>query len=70
MDFELSEEQQMLRQTVRDYVRDHVAPVAAQLDETETFPVEPVRKAAELGLFGILFTTLAFGFSQISSVLP
>jgi alkylation response protein AidB-like acyl-CoA dehydrogenase len=53
MDFELSEEQQMLRQTVRDYVRDHVAPVAAQLDETETFPVEPVRKAAELGLLSV-----------------
>jgi butyryl-CoA dehydrogenase len=53
MDFELSEEQQLLQQTVRDYVVEHVAPVAAQLDESESFPVGPVKKAAELGLLAV-----------------
>jgi len=53
MDFELSEEQQLLQQTVRDYVAEHVAPVAAQLDETESFPVGPMKKAAELGLLAV-----------------
>jgi alkylation response protein AidB-like acyl-CoA dehydrogenase len=53
MDFELSEEHQLLQQTVRDYVRDHVAPVAAKLDESESFPEAPMKAAAELGLLAI-----------------
>jgi alkylation response protein AidB-like acyl-CoA dehydrogenase len=53
MNFDLTEEHQLLQQTVRDYVHDHVAPVAAKLDETETFPEGPVKAAAELGLLAI-----------------
>ena len=67
MDFELSEEQQLLQQTVRDYVEEHVAPVAAELDETESFPVGPVKKAAELGLLAITIPE-AYGGTAMGNV--
>ena len=55
MDFELSDEQRLLRDTVRDFARNEVAPVAGQLDETKAFPYELVKKLGELGLMGIPF---------------
>jgi hypothetical protein len=55
MDFELSDEQRLLRDTVRDFARNEVAPVAAELDETKAFPYELVRKLGGLGLMGIPF---------------
>ncbi|MSR48294.1 MAG: acyl-CoA dehydrogenase [Planctomycetes bacterium] len=50
---ELTEEQELLQQTVRDYVRNHVAPHAAKYDEAESFPEIPWAKARELGLCAI-----------------
>jgi len=67
MDFELSEEHQLLQQTVRDYVREHVAPVAAKLDESESFPVEPVKQAAELGLMAVTIPE-AYGGTAMGNV--
>jgi short/branched chain acyl-CoA dehydrogenase len=55
MDFELSDEQQLLRDTVRDFARQEVAPVAEELDRTKSFPYELVKKMGELGLMGIPF---------------
>ena len=55
MDFELSDEQRLLRDTVRDFARGEVAPVAEELDRTKAFPYEIVAKMAELGLMGIPF---------------
>ncbi len=55
MDFELSDEQRLLRDTVRDFARQEVAPVAEELDRTKSFPYELVRKMGELGLMGIPF---------------
>jgi short/branched chain acyl-CoA dehydrogenase len=55
MDFELSDEQRLLRDTVRDFARQEVAPVAEELDRTKAFPYELVRKMGELGLMGIPF---------------
>ena len=55
MDFELSDEQRLLRDTVRDFARNEVAPAAAELDETKAFPYELVGKLGELGLMGIPF---------------
>ncbi len=55
MDFELTEEQRLLQDTVRDFVRHEVAPVAGELDRTESFPYDAVRKLGELGLMGIPF---------------
>ncbi len=55
MDFELNDEQRLLRDTVRDFARQEVAPVAEQLDRTKSFPYELVAKMGELGLMGITF---------------
>jgi short/branched chain acyl-CoA dehydrogenase len=55
VDFELSDEQSLLRDTVRDFARQEVAPVAAELDREKRFPYELVAKLGELGLMGIPF---------------
>lgn len=53
MNFQLSEEHQQLREMVRDFALNEVAPSAAERDETETFDREIFDKMAELGLTGI-----------------
>jgi short/branched chain acyl-CoA dehydrogenase len=55
VDFELTDEQRLLRDTVRDFARQEVAPVAEELDRTKAFPYELVAKMGELGLMGIPF---------------
>ncbi|MSO42204.1 MAG: acyl-CoA dehydrogenase [Solirubrobacterales bacterium] len=55
MDFDLSDEQRLLRDTVRDFARQDVAPVAEELDRTKSFPYELVTKMGSLGLMGIPF---------------
>jgi short-chain 2-methylacyl-CoA dehydrogenase len=55
MDFGLTDEQRLLRDTVRDFARQEVAPVAEELDRTKAFPYEIVGKLGELGLMGIPF---------------
>ena len=55
MDFDLTDEQRLLRDTVRDFARAEVAPAAEELDRTKSFPYELVAKMAELGLMGIPF---------------
>lgn len=53
MNFELSEEQQLIRQTVRDFAEREVKPKAQELDEKGEFSVELTKKMGELGLFGM-----------------
>jgi short/branched chain acyl-CoA dehydrogenase len=55
MDFDLTDEQRLLRDTVREFARQEVAPVAEELDRTKSFPYELVAKMGELGLMGIPF---------------
>jgi short/branched chain acyl-CoA dehydrogenase len=55
MNYELTEEQELLRRTVRDFTESRVAPVAEELDREERFPYELVKEMAELGLMGIPF---------------
>jgi alkylation response protein AidB-like acyl-CoA dehydrogenase len=55
VDFDLTDEQRLLRDTVRDFARQEVAPVAEELDRTKSFPYELVSKMGELGLMGIPF---------------
>ncbi|HEU4558749.1 MAG TPA: acyl-CoA dehydrogenase [Longimicrobium sp.] len=43
----------MIRDMVRDFARNEIAPVAAELDQTGEFPWENIAKMGELGLFGI-----------------
>ena len=53
MDFDLTDEQELLRDTVRTFALERVAPVAAELDVEARFPYELVSELAELGLMGI-----------------
>ena len=53
MDFELTEEEELLRQTVRNFAETEIAPGAAERDETARFPSELIPKMAELGLLGM-----------------
>ncbi len=55
MHFDLDDETELLRRTVRDFAVSEVAPVAEELDRTKTFPLEIVRKMGELGWMGIPF---------------
>ncbi|MBI2917319.1 MAG: acyl-CoA dehydrogenase [Chloroflexi bacterium] len=53
MDLRLTEDQEMLRRTVREFAQRELAPVAARYDESEEFPEESIRKIAALGLCGL-----------------
>jgi alkylation response protein AidB-like acyl-CoA dehydrogenase len=53
MDFALSETEQLIQKTARDYAERRLLPVAAEIDESSRFPAEEVRGLAELGLMGV-----------------
>jgi short/branched chain acyl-CoA dehydrogenase len=53
VNYELTDEQDLVRQTVRDFAVSRVAPVAEELDREERFPYDLVGELAELGLMGI-----------------
>jgi alkylation response protein AidB-like acyl-CoA dehydrogenase len=55
MDFDLPDDHELLRRTVREFAEGEVAPVAEELDRTKAFPYEIVRKMGELGWMGIPF---------------
>ncbi|MCB0965504.1 MAG: acyl-CoA dehydrogenase family protein [Ilumatobacter sp.] len=55
MAWELTDEHEMLRSTVREFAEGEIAPHAAQWDVDHHFPVDVVRQMGELGLFGIVF---------------
>lgn len=54
MDFELSDEQRLLRDTIRSFVDAEIRPVAREWEESGRYPDEIVATMAELGLFGLL----------------
>jgi alkylation response protein AidB-like acyl-CoA dehydrogenase len=53
VDFDLSPEQELVRDTVRQFALERVAPVAAELDREKRFPYELVAELAELGMLGM-----------------
>ncbi len=53
MDFKLTMEQEMLRDSVRDFAETDIKPLAQELDEKEEFSYETMKMMAELGLFGM-----------------
>ena len=53
MNFELAEEHELIRRTVRDFAEQRVAPVAEELDREHRFPYELVEELAGLGLMGL-----------------
>lgn len=57
MNFTLTKEQELVRKMVRDFAVNEVKPIAAEIDVTERFPMENVKKMGELGMMGIPFPT-------------
>jgi len=57
MDFELSEEQRIIRKTVSDFAANELAPIADELDAKEEFPWAVFKRLRELGLFGMMVPT-------------
>jgi len=55
VDFGFSDDQELLRRTVRDFAETEIAPHVRRYDESQEFPREILRKAGELGLMGIIF---------------
>jgi alkylation response protein AidB-like acyl-CoA dehydrogenase len=55
MEFSLSNDHRLLRDTVREFAEREIAPVAEELDRTKAFPYEIVRRLGELDLMGIPF---------------
>ncbi len=54
--FDLTEEQRMIQDMVRDFARSEVAPIAEEIDENHRFPIETWNKIVELGVPGIPFS--------------
>ena len=54
MDFELNEEQQQIKQTIREFAEAEIRPHVSEWDESQHFPVELQPKFAELGVMGVL----------------
>ena len=52
MDFQLTEEQVLIRDTVREFVENDIKPIAGAIDKEHRFPSESIAPMAELGLFG------------------
>lgn len=55
MDYNLSNEDIMMRELFRNFTLNEVEPIAQEIDEEERFPVETVEKMAKLGMMGIPF---------------
>lgn len=53
MNFDLSDEHNMIRETVRDFAEREIKPVARELDEREEFSYTLTKRMGELGLFGM-----------------
>jgi alkylation response protein AidB-like acyl-CoA dehydrogenase len=55
MDFRLTDEQQQIRDMVREFGESEIKPHLAEWDEAQHFPVDTFKKAGELGLLGVIF---------------
>jgi len=53
MNFDLSDDQKMIRDAVRDFAEREIRPLAKELDEKAEFSVELTKKIGEMGLFGM-----------------
>lgn len=53
MDFELTDEQKLIRDTAREFAAREIVPIAAEFDASGEFPLDTIKKMGELGLMGI-----------------
>lgn len=73
MNFDISENQSMIEQMVKDFAEKEIRPNVMKWDESQEFPVELFRKAGELGLMGVLvpeeFGGAGLGYFEYISVI-
>ncbi|MDX1631128.1 MAG: acyl-CoA dehydrogenase family protein [Thermoanaerobaculia bacterium] len=55
LDFSLTDEQKVVRDTAREFARREIDPIVEEIDEAQRFPLEVMQKAGELGFLGIIF---------------
>jgi len=67
MDFNFTEEQEMIQSAARDFAQSEIAPIAAEHDISGEFPLATVKKMGELGLMGIEVPD-AYGGSGLDTV--
>jgi alkylation response protein AidB-like acyl-CoA dehydrogenase len=67
LDFSLSEEQQLLKKTVREFAEAEIGPHAREWDEKQEFPREVFKKLGELGLMGVVWPA-QYGGSEMSTL--
>ena len=67
MDFSLSEDQQLLEKTVREFAESEIAPFAREWDEKQEFPREVFTKLGEMGLMGVVWPP-EYGGSGMSTL--
>lgn len=53
MDFNISKQEELFLQMIREFTENEIKPIAAEIDEQERFPVETVEKMGKLGIMGI-----------------
>jgi len=56
MNFDLTQEQQMIRKTIREFADEVVAPGAIERDKTKAFPKEIFKQLADMGMMGLPFS--------------
>jgi alkylation response protein AidB-like acyl-CoA dehydrogenase len=77
MDFELSDEQRLFRDTIRDFVAKEIEPVASEYEANDIYPTEIIEGLKEMGLFGMMipeefggldldFVTYAMVFEELA----
>ncbi|MDQ3750664.1 MAG: acyl-CoA dehydrogenase family protein, partial [Acidobacteriota bacterium] len=71
MNFDFSEEQQMVQNAVREFAQNEIAPIAREYDEQEKFPREQLKGLADLGLLGMIIPEEygGAGFDSVSYAL-
>lgn len=67
MNFELTDTQQMIRETVRDFAEREIKPLAKELDEKAEFSYDLTRKMGELGLFG-MYLPMEYGGQEMDTL--
>jgi len=73
VDFELTQDQQSIRDMVRDLAHNEIAPFGVEWDETQEFPLELFGKLGELGLLGVLipeeYSGAGLGYVEYATIL-
>ncbi|WP_432663307.1 acyl-CoA dehydrogenase [Wukongibacter baidiensis] len=57
MNFELTKEQKLVVQAVREFAETEIKPIAAEADQTGVFPIEQYKKMGTMGLIGLPYST-------------